>query len=174
MLGRAVVVLGALLAIVACSSDEEPPRDPVELFCMGYCRLRVRCGASRERSTCEASCQSQGSNLSDLSAEGAERLGICIGELDCLAALDETAWNASFEACWKEARVRVTPTGELRAFCRSFAAASFECGYWFSTSDCEDAFGIWSSDVLAEVSRCNDAPSCEEFDGCVNATLGTE
>lgn len=169
MKGYAGLILGAWLVAVGCSKDAQPD-GPGEAFCRGYCRLVARCVA--ESGTCETQCVEQRPTLSELSVDGAERLGDCIAGFDCSLLYDDNAWKQASQSCWDTARKEVPPTEHLREFCAQYAETWFECGAWFSTADCEDAFGMWSDGMLNRVSACREQASCSDFEACVHAIFG--
>ena len=160
-------VLGALVLVAGCSSD---PSTPGEAFCSGYCRLVERCGGGADY--CEENCVSQRPGLAKLSLEGAKRVGDCIAGYDCSLLSDPDAWDTGTRACFDAASASVPPSEHLRAFCAKFAEHWFECGAWFSTSDCEHAYDILSDAMLDAFATCERESDCAKFASCVTTTQG--
>lgn len=161
-------VLGALIVLSGCSGDE--PSTPGEAFCSGYCRLDKRCGSSDEY--CEENCVSQRPGLAKLSLEGAKRVGDCIAGYDCSVFSDADAWKTRTQACFDAASASLPPSEHVRAFCAKFAERWFECGAWFSTSDCEHVYDMWSDAMLDTFAACEREADCVTFASCVKTTGG--
>lgn len=169
MSGKVASLVGTACVVLACGSGAQSSSAP-DAFCGGLCKAVDRCGYPS--ATCQADCIEQRPNLVLMSVDGAERLGACVSGFDCSTLTTDALWQPAFQSCWDTARVEIAPTSNLRSFCEAYAQAWFECGSWFSTSDCEGAFGMWSDPTLARLSDC-ESETCEELDACVQKVLGS-
>lgn len=165
------MLLAGILIATGCASDAAPSTAG-QAFCDGYCRFVKRCGLSADVGGCPDECVQERPGLSDLSVQGAERLGDCIAGFECSVSSDESAWKTSFDACWKSAQVGLTPSAHVRAFCANFAEAWFECGDRYSTSACEGNYGMWSDAMLDEFAACERETDCTALASCVQTTAG--
>lgn len=162
--GSLALVLAALLA-TACSDDDE---SSAHAFCSGVCKAVSRCGRQALTGSCLESCTSSASSFERVSHAGAEHLGACISNADCVVFEDESAWDASYEACWQKAKGGISVTEQARAVCARYVAAWFECGAQTSTRECEANLGMWSSAVSEQLDGCADRATCAELDACTS------
>jgi hypothetical protein len=170
MSGKVACLLGMALVSYGCGNDSQATT-PGQAFCSGVCRAQEHCTVAG-RPTCESDCIEQRPSLSKMSLDGAQRLGDCASGFDCTTLTNDSAWQAAMQDCWDTARRQIEPTPKLRSFCESFAQAWFVCGSWYSTADCEDAFGMWSDDTLDQLSDCA-VDSCDKLDSCEKGVLGS-
>lgn len=170
MSGKVACLLGTALLAYACGNDLQAST-PAQAFCNGVCRAEERCSVAA-RAGCEDRCIQQRPGLAKYSLDGAERLGDCASGFDCTTLFSDAGWQVAMKSCWDTARKEVEPTPKLRSFCASFAEAWFECGSWYSTADCEDAFGMWSDATLDQLSDCT-VDSCDKLDACEKGVLGS-
>jgi hypothetical protein len=165
------------LIVVPCAcvdtrEDDEPQYDtPAELFCSGLCRAEERCGRQTAHDGCVDACVGVRPGLASYSTRGAELVGDCVARFDCTTLVDAAAWDARFNACWEQAQLEVEPRPSVRAFCADYSRAYFECGYWFSTEDCESIYGMWADWVLERMTGCESQPTCEQQEACVDTVF---
>jgi len=168
---RAVAAGFALLAALggtfACS--EEVAQTPVEAYCSGICRAATRCHVAA--TTCSSACAAQSSFAERYSLEGAKHFGDCLAELDCTVFSDDDVWHRETDACWQSSKPRVTVTARVRSLCSREVTASFECGWSDSTRQCELDLGMWSDDVLDDVTACLPKTDCEKLEICMKGVF---
>ena len=168
MKGKVASLLAAAFVVAACGGGE--PSSPGDAFCKGYCQAAVRCGAVA--GTCHDACVEQ-LGFSDLSVEGAGRLGDCTSGFDCGTLENEDAWNAAEQDCAAAAGAATPRTPEFRAFCAAYSEAWFDCNTVFSTTECEDDFVLYADDVIDSLKQCIDASTCAELEPCVKKVFGS-
>lgn len=167
--GGLVVALAALLA-AGCDDDDD--ETSAHVFCSGVCKAVARCGRQALTGSCLESCTSSASSFERVSYDGAQHLGDCMSNAECTVFDDESAWEASYEACWQRAKGGIAVTQQTRAVCAHFVAAWFECGAQASTRECEANFGMWSSSVIEEIDGCAAAVTCAALDACTSEVFG--
>jgi hypothetical protein len=166
--GAVVGVLGALGGMAACSAEEVGKQSAVDAYCSGLCEVAQRCHLAD--GSCSTSCADQ-SDANRYSPDGAKQLGECVAVLDCATVADDAAWNEAFDACWQSSKPLVETTARARSVCAGYVEASFECGSFFSTQECENNFRMWSDQVLDQVAACLGTPECDGLHACVQGVF---
>jgi hypothetical protein len=169
-----VCLLGVACAL-ACGG-EGPDLDAgtaPEIWCRGLCEAERRCGIVSNGAPCETSCVSQRPGLASLSQDGARALRSCLGDLSCKALALEEEWDAALDVCWVGAMGSVDVASYARSFCSAYTEAWFECGSYWSVSECEHAYSMWTERVVERLVPCLDAVSCDALRACDERTWST-
>jgi hypothetical protein len=164
-MGRGVWTLAAVL-LAGCSS-EEAPASAATKFCAGVCRGLGRCEVSA--ADCETRCK-ESDYASTLSDNGAEAFGDCVSKLPCDALYSGA--GDGWGQCWRDTADHLAPTPKVRAFCAQYAEAWFQCGAWYSTTDCEHDYGMWSDSMLDRLLTCISADTCADLRACLDQVTG--
>jgi len=153
-----------VFALLSCS-EEPSDESAAQLWCSGNCAAVDRCFDVPD---CNGDCIAHRPGLANYSAEGAAALEPCLASMSCTELAYEESWDKAYDRCWDAARDSLEPRPSVRTFCVDWVEAWFECGFWYSTTECEKEFGMFADSRLDRLARC-ERLSCVELDACATA-----
>jgi hypothetical protein len=170
LLRGSLLVLGWVLSCGDSGDDVDRGTAP-QIWCRGVCAAALRCGSTA--ADCETECVATRPGLSKFSEDGARAMRPCLAALTCAALQNETLWSDSLDACWRTARTTVDISGHARSFCTAYTEAWFECAAYWSVTECERTFSMWSDAVIDRFEPCLEESSCYLLRYCDEATWNT-
>jgi hypothetical protein len=157
-----------VLCLLACGDDESDldRGTSAQIWCRGLCEAERECGSASVARPCEETCVASRPGLANISEDGARALRPCLEDLSCSELMLEEQWDAALDACWERARATVDISSHARSFCTAYVEAWFECGDYWSVSECEHSYSMWSDAVIDRVEPCLTTATCDALRAC--------